>query len=201
MKGVNAMRDEKRADEGHSSKGYEQRADEADKWYARFRRFCDLGPSRSLLKCYQVVMGEEEEGASEDGSAVERRSVPEWWRKKADAFDWKGRAAAWDREQREQAVQNVEETLIQVSMDAQEVRTFYINLMRGLIQMPKGEMAVVKDIYQRRQAAKALQNWSSTARVLLQESQDLKRGRIKVTEMMMNAAWEEEAPEEQEEDA
>ena len=34
---------------------------------------------------------------------------------------------------------------------------------------------------------------------MLQESQDLKRGRIQVREMEMNALWEEEAPEEPEE--
>jgi hypothetical protein len=150
----------------------EQRPDEPDRWYRRFQHYCQLGPGRSLLRCYQLVMQEKDARAQRHNGKRTKRNpkrshTPAIWRRYAAQFEWDHRARAYDQEQNEQVEHAMQQTLHEASSDLAEVRQFYLDLMRGWIRSPQGEMVPVDDIYQRRMAAKALQNLVSMLRTIL----------------------------------
>ena len=37
---------------------YDQLLGEPDRWYQRFNRFCELGPTRTIVQCYPQVVQE-----------------------------------------------------------------------------------------------------------------------------------------------
>ena len=146
----------------------EQRPDEPDRWYRRFQRYCQLGPGRSLLRCYQLVMDEKDSRAqSGNGSGPKRSHTPAIWRRYADQFEWDQRARAYDQGQNQKVEHAMQHILHSASRDLEEMRQFYLDLMHGWIRSPQGEMVPVNDIYQRRMAAKDYQNLLSMLRTTL----------------------------------
>jgi hypothetical protein len=150
----------------------EQRPDEPDRWYRRFQRYCQLGPGRSLLRCYQLVMDEKDSRAQGGNGTGPRRTprrshTPAIWRRYADQFEWDQRARAYDQAQNQQVEHAMQHILHSASRDLEEMRQFYLDLMHGWIRSPQGEMVPVNDIYQRRMAAKDYQNLLSMLRTNL----------------------------------
>ncbi len=63
-------------------------------WYARFKMYLLLGPSRSLYQAYKKNAGAE---SQQTGKPSKKNSgVPSSWRTQAIRWDWAGRARAWD---------------------------------------------------------------------------------------------------------
>ncbi len=117
-------------------------------------------------------------------------------RQYAREYEWARRAKAYDQEQWERAARRMAETLLRASDDLEEVRLFYLNLMRGWIRSPEGEMVPVMDIYQRRMAAKALQNLAGMIREMLAGSEAVEEGEeVEIKEIRAHE------PEEMEEDS
>ena len=184
-------------DSQEAPKPYEQQPGEPDLWYERLRCFCSLGSSRSVLKCYQVVMQVRDTQASLAGSGEagqplpKRDHAPQAWRKKAREFDWLERAATWDAEQYELVAQHSGEILKLVDMADRKVLAFQLNLVEGWMEGPNGETIVVTDIYQRRMAAKDIQRWSRAVRAQFQGKPAEKRTYVQVKEIRVNDLAEE----------
>jgi len=147
------------------SKPYDQQPGEPHKWFSRFQHFCLLGPNRTLIKAYRDLMTNPSNG---QGPARAIRTVSQTWRQKARQYDWQSRAADWDRDQRQRTLHHLESTIHLVGQAAREAIQFQIDLMRGWIKDPDGNMIPVLDIYQRRMASKALLRWVVELQPLLQ---------------------------------
>ena len=158
----------------HKQKAFEQREGEPDFWYGRFIKFCLYGPSRSLMRCYQDVLGERdllfelqapkpmeaEEGqeTSIERARPARKRLPKVWREKAKRFDWWERAAAWDMEQRRIAMELVEAAKNLCKAAAEEAVQFQWAMMRGYVINPDGEKVAVNEMQQRRLASNSILN-------------------------------------------
>ncbi|MGE0825522.1 MAG: hypothetical protein AB7G75_26240 [Candidatus Binatia bacterium] len=75
----------------HMRKPWERQSDEQTRWYQRFVEYLQLGSGRTLTDAYR----KERERAGKSG-----RKPPSSWLKASTRHDWKGRAAAYDDEQR-----------------------------------------------------------------------------------------------------
>jgi len=185
-------------------KPYHQIPDEPDKWYDRFQRFCLLGPSRSLLQCYRVVMqardtdtrlaGNNDPGV-EPGNAEaarpKRGHVPQTWRKRASEFDWEARAKAWDARQNALKNQTSSEMLKLADKADRIALQFQLDVVAGQIRDADGKTVKVTDIYQRRMAAKDIQRWSRAVRAQFQGMPAEKRAYVQVKEIRVNDLVEE----------
>jgi hypothetical protein len=160
---------------GLTSKPYHQQPGEPHKWFDRFQHFCYLGPNRSLLAVYHQLI------------SPTSRSISKAWRQNAEQYHWRTRAAAWDADQHQRFLDNLQSTLYRVSDAAAEALQFQIDLMRGWITDPDGNRIPVTDIYQRRMAAKTLLKWTVDLQALLQNSQQEQAvGEVKITEVRVN---------------
>ena len=160
-------------------KSYNQLPGEPDKWFDRFQRFCHLGPNRSLLALYHQLI------------SPTARSASKAWFHNADQYNWHARAAAWDADQRQVFLDNLQSTLHLASHAASEALQFQIDLMRGWITDPQGNRIPVTDIYQRRMASKTLLKWAVELQSLLQNlQQEQSTGEIKITEVQVNRPGE-----------
>jgi len=165
-------------------KPYDQQPGEPQKWYNRFQHFCQLGPNRTLIKAYRDLMTSPD---GQQGAARPVRTVSESWRQKAREFDWQSRAAAWDQNERQRTRKYLESTIHLVSQAAHEAIQFQIDLMRGWIKDPDGNMIPVLDIYQRRMASKTLLKWAVELQPLLQSiEQKESAGEVKITEIVVH---------------
>jgi len=63
-------------------------AGEPNRWYQRFKRFCRLGPGRSVLRVYTTEMAEKSSG--------KRGKLPGAWNAAVRAWRWYQRAEAFD---------------------------------------------------------------------------------------------------------
>ncbi len=80
----------------------ERLPNEPSRWYDRLVRFATLGPNRSILAVYQ------QEIASK-GKINIAKSPPSSWTAAARAWQWRDRAAAYDREHQRTAFQAEQE--------------------------------------------------------------------------------------------
>ena len=161
-------------------KPYDQLPGEPDRWYDHFRQFCDLGPSRSLDRCYRHVF--EECGSPTSSTA----RAPGSWKRKAVEFDWVERAAAWDADHRKRNRQRLEETLNIFSEAAREALNYLIGTMRGQVVEPDGSITTITDPYERRMAAKIIFNKWIDVLAMLQEGLDDDTGEVKITEIIVH---------------
>lgn len=72
---------------------WEQRPDESSKWYARFTHYLHQGRRRSILSVYR-----DERGEAPDSKALQ--TFPSSFGKKANEYEWRARADAYDRAER-----------------------------------------------------------------------------------------------------
>ena len=163
-----------------NSKPYDQLPGEPDRWYERFRQFCDLGPSRSLNRCYSQFLEDRGDPASAAAHA------PGSWKRKAAEFDWTERAAAWDADRRQRSRQRLEETLNLFSEAAREALDYLIGTMRGQVVEPDGSITTITDPYERRMAAKIIFNKWIDVLAMLQEGLDDETGEVKITEIIVH---------------
>ena len=163
-----------------TAKPYDQLPGEPDRWYQYFRQFCDLGPSRSLDRCYRQVF--QERGGP--ASAVTR--APGNWKRKAVEFDWIARAAAWDADRRQRYRERLKETLNLFSEAAREALDYLIGTMRGQVVEPDGSITTITDPYERRMAAKIIFNKWIDVLAMLQEGLDDETGEVKITEIIVH---------------
>ena len=160
-------------------KPYDQQPGEPHKWFSRFQHYCHLGPNRTLIKAYRDIMTKPSNG---QGSTRTVRTVSQTWRQKARQYDWQSRAADWDGDQRQRTLQHLEATIHLVGRAAREAIQFQIDLMRGWIKDPDGNMIPVLDIYQRRMASKALLKWAVELQPLLhsiEQEEDIEQVQIR----------------------
>ena len=167
-----------------TAKPYDRLPGEPPKWFTRFQHYCHLGPNRTLIKAYRDIMTSPSNG---QGPARTVRTVSQSWRQKARQYDWQSRAVDWDRDQRQRTLQHLEATIHLVGLAAREAIQFQIDLMRGWIKDPDGNMIPVLDIYQRRMASKALLRWAVELQPLLQsieQEEDIEQ--IKIREIVIH---------------
>jgi len=167
-----------------TSKPYDQQPGEPDRWYGHFRRFCDLGPSRSLDLCYRQALAENGGLPQEPASSAAR--APGNWKRKAAQFDWADRAAAWDADRRQRERERLEETLNIFSDAAREALQYLIDTMRGQIVEPDGTITKITDPHERRMAAKIIFNKWIDVLAMLQEDLDQTGGEVKITEILVH---------------
>ena len=165
-------------------KPYDQLPGEPDRWYQHFRQFCDLGPSRSLDRCYRQSL--EHRGDLPAGPASAALRAPGSWKRKAAEFDWFERAAAWDADRRQRNRQRFEETLNLFSKAAQEALEYLIGTMRGEVLEPDGTITTITDPYERRMAAKIIFNKWIDVLAMLQQDLDDAAGEVKITEILVH---------------
>jgi hypothetical protein len=165
-------------------KPYDQLPGEPDRWYGHFRQFCDLGPSRSLDRCYRQSQEERGDLPADPASAALR--APGSWKRIATQFDWVERAAAWDADRRQRNRQRLEETLNLFHEAAQEALQYLIGTMRGQVVEPDGSITTITDPYERRMAAKIIFNKWIDVLAMLQEGLDDDTGEVKITEIFVH---------------
>lgn len=81
---------------------FEQQPDEPPKHFEWFAAFLHLGPGRSLLGAAKFFY-------SKSGKVLKSNVAPPYWRKASEKWNWKGRAGAWDKVQREKRLAQIEE--------------------------------------------------------------------------------------------
>lgn len=171
------------------SKPYDQRPDEPDKWYDRFQRFCLMGPSRSILGCYRAVMAERTAlavGDNGSGSSLlpsQPMKVSQSWRQKAREFDWLGRAAAWDADQRELTCKQADEILNRIMKAALDALQVHIDMMYGHYKGPDGRTITMSSEREIRMAAKTLLTKALDLLPLLQLHQAQERPELMINEI------------------
>ena len=67
---------------------WDQLPNEPNMWYRRFERYLRMGPTRTIIGCYN----EERAEKGEEG----RGRFPGSWARASDAWDWEARAAEYD---------------------------------------------------------------------------------------------------------
>ena len=158
-------------------KPYDQLPGEPDRWYERFRQYCDLGPSRVLNRCYRQTLGE---------TSDPNTNAPGSWKRKAREFDWLERAAAWDADRRQRNRERLEETLNLFHEAAQEALQYLIGTMRGEVVEPDGTITPITDPYERRMAAKIIFNKWIDVLAMFQQDLDQAAGEVKITEILVH---------------
>ena len=158
-------------------KPYDQLPNEPDRWYERFRQYCDLGSSRSLNRCYRQTL---------DETGDLNANAPGSWKRKAREFDWLERAAAWDSDRRQRNRERLEETLDLFHEAAQEALQYLIGTMRGEVVEPDGTITPITDPYERRMAAKIIFNKWIDVLAMLQQDLDQAAGEVKITEILVH---------------
>lgn len=113
---------------------------EPDLWFDRFQRFLFLGVTRSI---YQTYLAERREKAktkkqrqclAADVSA--RVGLPKQWRENAEKWDWKGRAHAWDEDQRKHRSELYaaqQDEILKRGFAAQVARIYELNRLAELL--------------------------------------------------------------------
>jgi hypothetical protein len=191
---------EQRMTPTETPKPYHQRPGEPGKWYDRFCRFSYLGPSRTLRQCYRLVFAEKHALArgehlshvdlddllAEDLLRLRDKRVPGAWVKRAREFDWLGRAAAWDADQRNLAVKRSELILNRITKATLDALQIHIDMMYGRHKDPDGAASIVYDQYQIRMAAKTVLSKGLDLLPLLLGDHGDDRPEIKITEIRVN---------------
>jgi hypothetical protein len=134
---------------------YDQQPGESDLWYRRFIKFRDYGVDRDLLQCYLEVMWQRDaqlraaQHQNPSGSGIDRETsmvtrprrsyLPASWIRQVTKFDWWGRAAEWDADQHQRALQRCEAVIDQAREVAPEMVQILIDLARGDVSDEKTE--------------------------------------------------------------
>lgn len=138
-----------------SAQPQDRRLHEPDKWYRRFTYYLELGPHRSLARAYRE-MANEERAAKDRPLLPTTASVPVVWRQRAQQFDWRERAAAWDQQQWLQERQQVEHGRAQArELVAESIEVLKLT-MRGELRDPDGTLTAGQNCTQRRLAAEKI---------------------------------------------
>ncbi len=171
------------------TKPYHQRPDEPDKWYDHFYRYCEMGPSRSLDRCYRQVTAEWGDLPDPPGSGTIR--APGAWKRKSTEFDWARRASAWDADQRQRNLERQEETLDLFSVAARESLQYLLDTVHGQVLEPDGTITSISDHYERRMAAKTIFHKWTEVLVMLKENPEEGTGEVKITEILVHKSGSE----------
>lgn len=156
---------------------WERQPGETNLWFDRFVRFCLLGVRRSLDQVYRDELAANgREKPRTDGKA---RRAPGAWRQKAKAFDWLGRAEAWDKERRRRALESVQEALDLARSAAPEAMQFQIDLMNGKV-VPAEHVEIIH----RRLASNSILNRAGVVLDGLQAEED--DGAVQVVGIRIN---------------
>ena len=150
------------------SKPYHRQPGEPNRWFQRFLHFLDLGPGRSVTRCYREIINVER---ARDGRPLlpTTASCPTVWRQRASQFDWKGRAAAWDRQQRRRKRQEIEDVRdIATGLSPLAIRILE-STMRGELKNPDGTLAPGQNCTQRRLAAEKILDLVGVGLVTLED--------------------------------
>ena len=165
-------------------KPYHQLPDEPDRWYQRFRTFCDLGPSRSLDRCYRVFIAQRDGLPGLPAPGTVRASGS--WVEKARGYNWRSRAAAWDDHQRQRKLERRAAVLDDILETTIESHHYLKGVMHGRVVEPDGTVTLITDQYERRMAAKTLFSKGVDLLAFLQHDTEEPRDEIKITEIRVH---------------
>ena len=165
-------------------KPYDQRPGEPDKWYDHFFRYCKMGPSRSLDRCYRQVTTRWDDLPDPPGSGTIR--APGAWKRNSTEFDWARRASAWDADQRQRNLERQEETLDLFSVAARESLQYLLDTVHGQVIEPDGAITSISDHYERRMAAKTIFHKWTEVLAMLRENPEEGTGEVKITEILVH---------------
>ena len=165
------------------AKPYEPQEGEPNIWYDRFVKFMLLGSGRSLARCYRDVINTERSTKGRPSLPTTAR-CPQSWRQRARQFDWWHRAEAWDREQRRLTLQKVDQTRRLAQDQAREALQIHLDLMRGELKGPDGQLTEGQNSAQRRMAADSVLDRAG----VLPEDPNLneERQEVKIREIRVN---------------
>ena len=99
---------------------WERKPGEPNLWYARFDAFRQLGPGRSVSKAYHRCKQEQ---------GLRSATANSLWYQTSRDWDWRERAEAWDRAQREKLRVEEEERRVQ----ARQQRADMIDVLLGAV--------------------------------------------------------------------
>jgi hypothetical protein len=134
---------------------YHRQPGEPNRWYQRFRYFMELGPSRSIARCYREITNA---ARARQGRPLlsTSASCPKAWHDRARQFDWVERAAAWDCEQKRLERQQVEHVRAMARNLAEEAIQVLQQTLRGELKNPDGSLTEGQNCTQRRLAAEKI---------------------------------------------
>jgi hypothetical protein len=139
----------------NSSNPQDRRPHEPDKWYRRFVYYLELGSRRSLARAYRE-MANQERAAKDRPLLPTTASVPEVWRKRAQQFDWRERAADWDQQQMLIELEAVDHgRALARELVAESIEVLKLT-MRGELRDPDGSLTQGQNCTQRRLAAEKI---------------------------------------------
>ena len=136
-------------------KDFERREGEPNLWYDRLVRFMEMGAKRSLDGCYRDLMNADRAAKGRERLHKGAR-CPAAWCKRAKEFDWWERAESYDEELRKVSLKEKKEALRLTRSYSVEAVKRMVDLMRGELKGPDGELVPGQDAVQTRLAMNSL---------------------------------------------
>ena len=153
-------------------KPYHRQPDEPNRWFHRFEHFKNLGPGRSLARCYREIINVERARAGRP-LLPSTASVPHVWRQRARQYDWEDRAESWDQEEmrrERRKIERVRSVARDLSMKAIRILE---STMLGELKNPDGTLTPGQNCAQRRIAAEKILDLVGVRVVDLDDDDDL----------------------------